>query len=462
MRLVSLLLGVSATAITASSCTSSSDPNPPQDGGPHDDAPADASVTLGAPLGRAFRGFGGSFVFNVDGPLTDASLDGLRVAWARTELPLWKWEPVNDDNDPTSTDWSALAASDTEGSYVRSKLIMAQKLAQRGIPQVMSIFVLPSWLYTPVPRDPWEGNTLDQSKWPELLESIASYLIYARDSYGVKPELVSFNEPDIGSNVLLSAAELRDANERIAAHLASRGLSTKVLLGDVSNPKASEYVGKAAEAVAGQGIGGVSFHSYNWDGVISNATAAEYDAWRALADQRGLPLFVTEAGFGPTIYEDPASYKSYGYMLLELHTYQLLLRRAQPETLIYWEFTTYDEQIKTFGAVDNDVHAPNTRWWLFKQLHNLTPQPAQYLATESGSQSVLVSAFASGNALAVHLLNLGGSIRLRVEGLGDAPVEAVVTSETLSFKTINLPLAVGGATSVDLPARSLVTLYRSG
>jgi len=37
--------------------------------------------------------------------------------------------------------------------------------------------------------------------YPEVVEIVASWLVTARDQYGVEPDFVSFNEPDVGAYV---------------------------------------------------------------------------------------------------------------------------------------------------------------------------------------------------------------------------------------------------------------------
>ena len=52
-------------------------------------------------------------------------------------------------------------------------------------------------------------------RWDELLECLGSYLAYAKREYGVEPDLFSFNEANIGVDVLLTAEEHREAIKHI-------------------------------------------------------------------------------------------------------------------------------------------------------------------------------------------------------------------------------------------------------
>ncbi len=48
-----------------------------------------------------------------------------------------------------------------------------------------------------------------------MLEAVGSYLVYAKEHYGVEPDLFSFNEANIGVDLLLSAEEHREMNSRL-------------------------------------------------------------------------------------------------------------------------------------------------------------------------------------------------------------------------------------------------------
>jgi hypothetical protein len=69
-----------------------------------------------------------------------------------------------------------------------------------------------------------------------LVNSIVRYLQYARQQYGAEPDLFSFNEANIGIDVLLTAEEHRDMIKRLGAAFEQNGLKTRLLLGDATWP----------------------------------------------------------------------------------------------------------------------------------------------------------------------------------------------------------------------------------
>ncbi len=198
-----------------------------------------ASLTLRANTTRyRLDGFGGNYCFGIESPVTQYTLRNLRVAWARTEMTPHEWEPENDNDSPDQTDWDYLAGHDKPDSNLRREFLLARQIQDMGVPYAISIWALPAWLYENPPNRVRESKRrIHPDKWDELLECLGSYLEHAKRTYGVEPDLFSFNEANIGVDVLLTAEEHREAIKRIGAHFAQRGLKTKMLLADATGPR---------------------------------------------------------------------------------------------------------------------------------------------------------------------------------------------------------------------------------
>src|SRR6185369_11541288 len=79
------------------------------------------------------------------------------------------------------------------------------------------------------------GNPLNPEKMAKIKESIAGYLLYLKEKYGVEAAMFSFNESDLGINVRQTAREHAELIKTLGAHFATRGLATKLALGDTSD-----------------------------------------------------------------------------------------------------------------------------------------------------------------------------------------------------------------------------------
>ncbi|MBM4143073.1 MAG: hypothetical protein FJ225_05710 [Lentisphaerae bacterium] len=431
-----------------------------------DRAPARLSMNPDAFRYR-LEGFGGNFVYGIESPVTAYTLDRLRAARARTEMLLEEWEPANDDASPTNMNWSAFESRDRPGSPLRRRFLLDREICRRGIRSCVSIWRLPEWLY----EEPGAGaeahrRRVASERWPELVESVASYLLYARRAYGVEPELFSFNESDQGVYVLMTPEEHRDAILRFGARFEELGLKTRLLLGDVADPRGSLpfTAPAAADREAMRYVGALAFHS--WGG----GTPAEYRAWADAARARDLPLLVTELGFDAAAWRTPAYIRTFYYALQELRMIQELLLHARPQALLQWEFTG-DYGMVAVEPADGrgpaPVLTPTLRFWFLRHFCNLTPPGAHALATVSDREQVLFTAFRGdapeaqdGPAYTLHIANLGAARPATVSGLprNIGQLRAARSGETEGFAVLPDLRVRGGRARIDLTANSLLTL----
>jgi O-glycosyl hydrolase len=385
----------------------------------------------------AFDGFGGDYCFGTDSPATAYTLDHLEIAWARCEFKAGAWDRER-------------AAP---GAELQADFRLMQRLQQKHVPWVLSLWRLPERYYSdPNQQPPGTFNRhIAMDRWPEFLDLLGSYLTYLKQHYGAEPDLFSFNEPDLGVDLGFTPAAHRDTIKKLGAEFQRLGLKTKLLLGDTANPRDTHtYVlATAADPDAMRYVGALSFHSWG------NGSAGQYAAWGDVAAWLHRPLLVGEAGVDPSAWRNSA-YDSYAYGLREARQYQELLAAARPTALLYWEFTD-DYGLVRVGK-DGKVE-PTGRFWLMKQFNNLTPQHSEAIAVDCDQADVLVSGFVRGAALALHVLNTGPARRIVLTGVPAGAYRRVVTEEEHGYRDAGaLPLDNGGRVTLELPARSLTTM----
>ncbi len=384
-----------------------------------DSTPAALAIDTSLPRYR-FQGFGGNYCFQLESPITEYTLSNLTSRWARAEMSLALW------NGP---------ASDQPGTRLHAELELMRGMHARGIPYVASVWHLPEGL-------------------SDRIGHITSYLLHARERYGVEPDLFSFNEPDLGIHVLFTPEEHRLLLRDLGARLAQLGLKTELLLGDVSNPRNTlAYLQPAlADPDAMRHVGAVAFHSWG------STPAAQYNEWASLAERLGLPLLITELGADPEAYQGRA-YDSYDYGLVELRQFHELLQHARPHAAIYWEFTAD----YALCRLAEGVPEPTGRFWLLKHFTCLTPPGAEVLATASSHSDVLLTAFRKDGAYALHIANLTAARIATVTGLPPEILNwrAVLTTETQGFEEQPPLTTSNGSLALSLPPRSLLTLLAS-
>jgi len=419
-----------------------------------------AQLTLDASKPRyRLDGFGGNYCFGIESPVTQYTLKNLKVAWARTELTASEWEPVNDNASPTDNNWAYYEAQDRDGSNLRREFLLARQIQDLGIPYVISIWRMPKWFY-PDPTKASGKLHITPELWPELVELIGTYLTYAKNKYGVEPDLFCFNEANIGVDVLLTAEEHRDALKLLGAHFDKLGLKTRMILADATGPRGTHTYAlpAAADPEAMQYVGAVAFHS--WGG----GSAADYSAWGDLAERLKLPLLVTELGVDAGAWRTRA-FDSYLYALREVSMYQELLLYARPQGTMQWEFTSDYSIVKETKNEKGEVTIqPTPRFWFVKHFCNLTPLKSQALTTASDNAKVLFTAFsgevAAKPVLSLHVSNSGAERSATITGIpaGTTRLNAVRTSEQDSFRTLEPVPVVDGKAQLTLTAQSLLTL----
>ncbi len=75
-------------------------------------------------------------------------------------------------------------------------------MQERGGELVASVWDVPDWMA--LNPEAKRALILDPKLYPEVVESMAAWLVRARDEYGVTVDYVSFNEATLGVNVRLA------------------------------------------------------------------------------------------------------------------------------------------------------------------------------------------------------------------------------------------------------------------
>ncbi len=367
--------------------------------------------------GRTFAGIGGNFRLQnptSDPPVIEYNLENLRVAWGRVAMPWNLWQP-DENADPVEA-----ARAGQIDQHVRQSMEMAQKLAQRKIPFIISIWAPPAWALqggSPGGRSGRGGRgPLNQEKWDSISKSIGSYILYMKNTYGAEPVLFSFNESEMGVDVRQTAAEHCTQIKKLGAHFASLGLATKMLLGDTGNARGIKFIDVAVgDPEAMRYVAAISFHS--WRGGDDPLLAS----WGQAARKLNIPLLVAEAGTDPQAYSNPTLLQSPAYSLDEITLYIRICALCQPESLIQWQLTADYSLLTGYTAGrggDSQLPRPTQRFWNLKQLGS-TPAGSFYLPITCDGSAVACAAFGdiANGVYVMHLVNNGATRRATLTGL---------------------------------------------
>jgi hypothetical protein len=425
-----------------------------------DRAPVQLALDATRP-GRPWVGFGGNFRLQNpkgDPQVIDYCLKNMRVAYGRVEMPWQLWQPEL-DHDPT-----AAARQGQLAPHLRESLEMAQRLGKLGMPVVVTAWSAPQWAVVgdqgngtgPKADGKW-GAPLNQANLQASYKSIADYLVYLKEQYGVEADLFSFNESDLGINIRQTGLEHADLIKNLGAYFASRGLKTKLLLGDTADANSYAFIKPAMQdAAARPYIGAVSFHSWRgWD-------TPTLQKWADAATQLQLPLLVGEGSIDAQAWAYPAIFEEPTYAREEISLYMRLLAICQPASILQWQLTSDYSPLLGGGIFRNPAPLhPTQRFWNLKQLA-ATPKDVAYLPLIADRPNVTCAALGNldKGVYALHIVNDGATRQVTLTGL-PARVKTLryyVTDPTRNNKQNASVPVVSGQARFTLDTGSYVTL----
>jgi O-glycosyl hydrolase len=425
-----------------------------------DKQPVEIALDAAHP-GQMFDGLGGNFRLQnprADPQVIDYNLRNLRVAWGRVEMPWNLWHP--DEN----TDPLAAARDGRVHPRVQQAMEMARRLAQKGMPVMVSAWQAPGWAILgnlggrrpPEPDGP-RGNPLNPEKMDRIKNSIAAYLLFLKEKYGVEAALFSFNESDLGINVRQTPREHAELIKTLGACFAGKGLATKLALGDTSDATPIDFIQPAIhDPDAIQYIGALDFHS--WRGCTDEILTQ----WRDAARQLNVPLVVAEGSTDAAAYGYPQIFNEQSFALYEINLYLRILAIAQPRSILQWQLTS-DYSILAGGGIFNDSGPlrPTRRFWNLQQLAS-TPPRSFALPVACGKPNLTCAAFGNiaEDIYTVHIVNNGATRIATLTGLPPAVKQLrlwVTDAQRGMQESARIPVA-GGVAQFSLAATSYTTV----
>ncbi|MBR6211505.1 MAG: AGE family epimerase/isomerase [Bacteroidales bacterium] len=412
--------------------------------------------------GRLFTGFGGNFrIQNVqkDPEVIDYCLENLRVAFGRVEFPWGQWDQLQHPELYAGQPQGRGISGANPADHIRRSAEMARRLKEIGMPVIVSAWFPPMWAGNQTTRS--DGTSRAYSLKPEeqdrIFESIASYLIYLKKEYGCEPDYFSFNESDLGINVVHTPEEHRDFIKNFGKYMASQGLKTLMLLGDNSDATTFDFIVPTLnDPEALRYVGAISFHS--WRGCDDETLKK----WAAASRQINVPLIVGEGSTDAAAHQYAGIFNESTFALYEINLYTRICAISQPLSILQWQLTS-DYSLLWGDGIYNSAGPlrPTQRFFNIKQLA-ATPADSFAIPTTVDKDNVNVASFiniARGES-AVHIVNNAASCPAVITGLPASSTYAVVqiTNSGSNSDSMCLPV-VNGKVEVNMPAESFVSVF---
>jgi len=414
--------------------------------------------------GRPFKGFGGNFRLQnpmADPPVIDYCLENMDVRWGRVEMPWRFWHP-EEGEDPI-----AKATNGDLHPRVEAAMKMAQRLHELGMPVILSDWSAPDWAiegtrtFGPQPGG-MRGNPLDKKKLKQIYVSIGDYIQFAKDNYGFEYALFSFNESDLGIYVRQTPEEHADFIKGLGVHLESRGINTRLLLGDTADANGWPFVETAInDKSTHKYIKAVSFHS--WRGY----TDENLQKWASAAERMNLPLLVGEGSMDAGAWRYPDIFSESTYAMEEMNLYTRILKICQPESILQWQLTAdYSPMIGGGVFGNNDIPlTPTQRFWNFKQIADM-PEGLFSMPVEADKDNVICAALGDNDKgiYTIHIVNNGATRQATLKGLpGDTEwMKIFVTNKSSKMSRRRMIRVRDGEAMFLAEANSFITLLADG
>jgi len=394
--------------------------------------------------GRPFEGVGSNYRvrdLGRDSMVINYCLDSIRVAWSRIEFNWSEWQP--DENiDPLQ---NARDGKLSKAFY--DQIEMARNLAKRNLPIIVTVWAPPAWAVDTAKhnRQGLEHDSklsLNSKQIDKMCKSIADYLSFLKSDFGIEIPLFSFNEVDYGVMVYHTPEEHAFYTKAIGKCFASRGLVTKIMLGDTGagTVSANKIVIPAVEDPSIHPyIGAVAFHT--WHG----CTETDCKAWLLSAQKLNVPLLVTEGGPNSALHRYPQYFLDKSFQLSEIDLYIMICKYAQPLSILEWQLTP-DYSVLTGNGLYGDTGPlqPTQRFWNLKQLGS-TPRGSFAIPVEVDRPNLSVAAFADilSGLYTIHIVNNGAAREVSLSGIPESvkSFNVYVTDATRGMekaKTVNV------------------------
>jgi hypothetical protein len=307
------------------------------------------------------------------------------------------------------------------------------------------------------PDNGLRGTPLNPEKMNQIKQSIADYLIFLKEKYGVEAAMFTFNESDLGINVRQTGREHAEMIKTFGAYFASRGLATKLALGDTSDATPIEFIQPALhDPEAAKYIAAVDFHS--WRGCTDELLAR----WSAAARQLNVPLLVAEGSTDAAAYRYAQIFSEQSFALYEINLYLRILALAQPRSILQWQLTA-DYSILTGDGIFGGTGPirPTRRFWNLKQLASTPPRSFALPVACNGSNLVCAGFGNIAEGIyTVHMVNNGAARQATLTGLpaGVKELRLWVTDSQRGMEEGARVPVVDGKAQLNLEATSYTTV----
>jgi O-glycosyl hydrolase len=407
-------------------------------------------VFPGEPLQTIRDVGGGNFIHRYGGtnspldPVSRLNIKTLSPTMARVSIDLDLWEPENDNVSSDELNWDGF--KDEPGTIVRDTFEFMQTFQKIGDAQILigSVWYVPDWMV----ENPEDNNArrIPPELVPEVIESLVAWILHAREAYGVEIDYVSFNEANLGINVLLNADDYIPLILQAGERFTSSGIQTRWLLGDSSNAKEAKSYASAiyAEPAIRQYLGPLAFHS--WDATTGDQSLSDIAKF---ASDNNLEVWCTEGGWNPSLWQTPDFFPTFTNALNQAIVYTRVLKMTGATSLLYWEMMGGDYSL-------NNGTEPYPILSFMAEMKKHFPPGAQIIQTSEDAQNLKFTAVSSRDDFTLLFVNrLVLPEDTTIKGLPDGVYYLVRSTKEVMNQLVETYEVKGGTLMLSVAASSI-------
>lgn len=414
---------------------------------------------------QTIRGWGGntySWILNgwngwSDNRVYEIAFNELGATHLRMVTEFENWELENDDGDPDHFNWtyfqSRFQQTDNQARLVQSDFNMMEKIANELKKSlIIGIWNVPDWMVANPAKN--DHRDLPHAMHDEFAESVAAYLLWARDKRGINiPQIILANEPD-GTMVEYSPAELRDLIKTVGAKLDREGIDTKIIAPDLASPYYDPdiwLIPLLEDSVALSYLGAISYHTYYVeDG--ADAWNREFSRIAELAAAGSVEVYYTEIGTTP--WNIPNTTWPWAFDCMQM--WHNILTYGNASLGFQWALLGRD-------YVVNPDATRNPIFYALQQFFRHIPIGAVRIQATSAPPELLVSAFTHAEKKEAQIVLINRSAQnlettVNLQNLDLLSLEGYRTSASESHVFVSHYGVVNDSFSLTIPSGSVMTL----
>jgi len=407
---------------------------------------------------RGFGTFQNEFRF-VENYTNEMGASAIRIGFIENQF-----EPINDNDDPTVTDYSKFNDKVFNWDYFRS-------LKENGVEDfILTVWSPPAWMKGNLSLDYMQAgvqtscdatdNKLEYHYYDEFAEMIVAFCNVFKEKVGIELTGVGLqNEPAFHEpygSAILDPSHFVQLIKVVGPRLQAEGLNTKIYMPEQvfsqgSNSMAQYIDALQADPIANQLCTTIAVHGYASDGI--GAGSPDFSQWTTMWNN-------CKEGAYPKELWMTETYKDYKTFSDAMYTANALFGSLVAGNVSHW--TTWSFQEAYFDMKSNQ---PTSMLYTTRNFAKyIRPGATRISGTVAGSTSVLGTSFinekADGKSVVSVFINNGTTpATIKIAGT-NLPLQYAVfqTTEALNCEKIQT-IPVSGI--VLLPSKSVTTLVGS-